>query len=169
MIRGIMDSLWGNIFKTSQKEKDGIRTILRKIPIFENLGNRELAMVERILHRREYKLDEAIFSEGDPGLGMYIIETGTAEVASGAGKNVLAELHSGEFFGELALLDESARTATVIAKTPCRLLCFFQPDLFDLIERTPRLGVKILFQLARVIGARLKKANEDINELKKGK
>lgn len=160
-----MNIFWGNIFSTHKKE-EGIRSILKKVPIFDELKNRELAAVERILHRREYMPDEAIFQQGDPGLGMYIIETGIVEIVHGHLQHVLAELHDGEFFGELALLDDSPRTAAAIVRTPCKMLCFLQPDLFDLVDRNPRLGVKILLHLARTVGERLKKSNEQIQALK---
>lgn len=157
-----MNSLWGNIFNSAQKE-ERVRNILKKIPVFEDLNNRDLAAVERILHRREYNTDETIFLQGDPGMGMYIIESGNVSIVGGAARNVFAELKDGEFFGELALLDESPRTATAVAKTPCKILCFLQPDMLDMIERNPRLGVKILLTLSRTIGERLKKCNEQVN------
>lgn len=157
-----MNSLWGNIFSPSHK-KERVRNILKEIPVFEDLNNRELAAIERILHRREYRNDETIFLQGDQGIGMYIIESGNVSIVSGQALNVLAELKDGEFFGELALLDESPRNATAVAKTPCKILCFLQPDLFDIIERNPHLGVKILLKLSRTIGERLKKCNEQVN------
>ncbi len=164
-----MNSLWQNLFKGRRKKGvDEILLILGKIPIFDGLNNRELVQIERILHRREYQSEEVIFHQDDPGMGMYIIESGTVEIISEPLNHRLAELTSGEFFGELALLDESLRTATAIAKVPSSLLCFFQPALFDIIERNPRLGVKILFRLAYVIGERLKKSNEEVQELMKG-
>lgn len=161
-----MNSLWGNVFKGRQKEEETICAILSRLPIFEGLGKRELTQIERILHLREYRPDEVIFLQGDPGLGMYIIESGTIEIVHEPLRNLLAELGAGEFFGELALLDESPRTATAVAKTPCRIFCLFQPDLFDLMNRNPRLGVKILSKLARTIGERLKKTNEHLHNMK---
>jgi CRP/FNR family cyclic AMP-dependent transcriptional regulator len=161
-----MNNLWGNIFKGRYTKEDALPRILQKVPIFEGLNSRELSQIERILHTREYHPEEAIFHQGDPGLGMYIIESGTVEILSDPGKDLLAELHDGDFFGELALLDESPRTATAVSKARSKMLCFFQPDLFDLLERNPRLGVKVLFRLARTIGERLRKTNEQMHDLK---
>jgi len=161
-----MDSIWGNIFKQGKKEDDEIRTILKRISVFKDLDNRELARVERILHRRTYQQGETIFSQGDPGFGMYIIESGIVSIVLMPSRHRLAELSDGEFFGELTLLDESPRTASAISQTACKMLCFFQPDLLDLINRDPRLGVKIMFGLARTIGARLKYTNECIYSMK---
>lgn len=163
-----MSNLWTNIFKPRQNEEDTIQTILMRVPVFEGLSRRELAQIERILHQREYLKDETIFFQGDPGLGMYIIVDGDVDIISEPDKHPLAELHAGEFLGELSLLDESPRTASAISKNASRLLCLFQSDLYDLMDRNPRLGVKILIQLARTIGVRLKKTNEHLSELKNG-
>ena len=161
-----MNTLWGNIFRVRHKEENTLLKILQKVPIFEGLNNRELSQIERILHTREYRPEETIFHQGDPGLGMYIIESGSVDILSDPGKDILAELRDGDFFGELALLDEAPRTATAVAKSRCKMLCFFQPDLFDLLERNPHLGVKVLFRLARIIGERLRRTNEQLHELK---
>jgi CRP/FNR family cyclic AMP-dependent transcriptional regulator len=161
-----MNVIWSNVFKlrsggTGQTQ---ITEILKKIPVFEDLTKRELGSIERILHKREYRQDELIFREGEPGVGMYIIESGKVRIVTETGKRTLAELEEGEFFGELALLDESPRSATAVAIQPCSILGFFQPDLFGLIERNPQLGVKIVLRLARSIGERLRRANEQLQK-----
>jgi CRP-like cAMP-binding protein len=161
-----MNSLWGNVFKGRRKEEETICSILGRLPIFEGLSRRELAQIERVLHQREYRPDEVIFLQGDPGLGMYIIESGTVEIVQEPLRHLFAELGPGDFFGELALLDESPRSATAVARTACRIFCLFQPDLFDLVNRSPRLGVKILTSLARTIGERLKTLNENLRTMK---
>lgn len=155
-----MHNLWGNIFK--HQKSTGIRAILEKIPLFDTLAQQELSAIERILHKRSYEAGEHVFRQGEPGMGMYIIEHGEVTILTEHTSHVLAELGEGEFFGELSLLDESPRSATAIAKTRCSIFGFFQPDLIGLIERNPRLGVKIVMRLASVIGDRLRKANENI-------
>lgn len=160
-----MSNLWENIFKFRQKETDEIDNILIQIPIFQDLNNRKLRTIKRILHQREYKKNEVIFNQGDVGLGMYIIVKGTVEIVCGTARHMLAELNDGDFFGELALLDDSPRSATAVSKTACKMLCFFKPELLDLINRDPGLGSKILFKLAWTIGERLKSTNEQVSEL----
>ena len=164
-----MNTLWANVFRPRQDKKDTILSILKRIPVFEKLTPKELPQIERILHERHYRSDEPIFHQGDPGLGMYIIVEGDVGIVSEPERHVLARLHDGEFFGELSLLDDSPRTATAIAETPCRVLCLLQSDLYDLIDRQPRLGARILIQLARTIGERLKRTNEHVYALKKEK
>jgi CRP/FNR family cyclic AMP-dependent transcriptional regulator len=161
-----MSKIWENIFKFRQKKTDEIENLLLHIPIFQDLKHFELQSIKRILHQREYKKDEVIFHQGDVGLGMYIVEEGTVEIISDPGRHALAILEKGDFFGEVGLLDDSLRSATAISKTHCKMLCFFKPELLDIINRNPRLGSKILFKLAWTIGERLKITNEQLRELK---
>jgi len=163
-----MTTPWARAFGyRTQKDKSGneIEAILTKIPIFEELSKRELSEIERILHRRDYEDGESIFRQDEPALGMYIIQSGEVAIVLEPSGIQVSELHDGDFFGEVGLLDESPRSATARAKTHCRVFGFFQPDLFGLIERDPRLGVKIVLRVARIIGARLRKTNEQARAL----
>jgi CRP-like cAMP-binding protein len=144
------------------------RDTLKHIPIFAELSRRELAAVERILHRREFHAGEIIFRQDEPGLGMYIIESGKVTIKTDDDADTVTELSDGEFFGELPLLDGGTRSATALAVTPCRIYGFFQPDLFALIERNPRLGVKLVMSLAAIIGMRLRAANERVQDFMRG-
>jgi CRP-like cAMP-binding protein len=161
-----VDSFWGNVFRTKNKSTESVRSVLKKIPIFSKLSRRELGAVERILHRRKYKTGEPVFCQNDPSAGMYIILEGTVRVIFEPTNEVLAELGHGDFFGELALIDDTPRSATVIAQTDCDMLAFFRSDLLDLIQRNPRLGLKITEQLMAVVSERLRRSNEQLQELR---
>jgi CRP/FNR family cyclic AMP-dependent transcriptional regulator len=160
------DTMWGNIFRKVEKTDHNIYTVLAKIPIFKDLSKKEIKAVERILHRRSYKADEILFKEGDPGVGMYIIEQGQINITLGEENKLLAVLSNGEFFGEIALLSETPRTATAKAQSNCSILGFFQSDLFGLLETDPRMGNKILLRLAQMIGDRLRFSNIENQQLK---
>ena len=160
------DTMWGNIFRKQEQEAPNIYTVLTRIPIFKDLNKKELRAIERILHRRTYKKDEVLFNEGDPGVGMYIIEHGRVNINIGKDDKLVASLSNGEFFGELALLSETPRTANATASIPTKMLGFFQSDLFGLTETNPRLGNKILFRIAQMIGDRLRFANIENQQLK---
>ncbi len=157
-----MDSIWSFIFKTKEQQEEETLTVLRRLPIFNDLSRREVASIERILHRRSYAIGEDIFTQGVPGAGMYIILSGEIAIIMEPGNKELALLKAGEFFGEMALLDESPRSATARARTQCVVLGFFQSDLFSLLERSPKLGSKIILRLARIVGDRLKHSNEQV-------
>lgn len=154
-----MQSLWKNLVgRDPDTEED---TLLGSIPLFEELTPREIDTVQRLLHRRAYVAGESIFQQGEPGLGMYIISRGTVSIQSEPSGRELVQLSDGHFFGEIALLNEVIRTATARAKTDCHLLSLFQPDLMSLLERNPRLGVKVLLALARLIGLRLVEVSDE--------
>jgi CRP/FNR family cyclic AMP-dependent transcriptional regulator len=160
-----VSKIWENIFKQPLNEIKGIETTLTQIPIFQDLKPRELAVIKRIIYHRDYERNEVIFRQDAVGLGMYIIVKGTVSITIGPENQELVELKDGDFFGELALLDDSPRSANAIAKTPSHLLCFFKPELLDLLQRSPRLGNKVLLKLAWTIGERLKSTNDRLDEI----
>ena len=160
------NSLWTNIFKHIHKVLHHIYNIMRGIPIFRDLTRKEMRAVEHILHHRSYKKDEVVFNEDEPGVGMYIIESGAIHIKMGNEQNLLAVLTRGDFFGEMALLLESPRSATAVATKPANLLGFFQPDLFDLLKRHPETGNKILYRLSQMIAERLKHTITENTHLK---
>lgn len=164
--------IWGNSIFRRKKKDDDIFAILKQVPIFSDLKSRELNEVEKIVHRRKYKKNEPVIRMGDPGLGMYIIVKGSVEIIeedNTGGKRPLAKLAGGAFFGDLALLDESPRSASAIALEDSDIIGFFRPDFLDLLYRKPKLGIKVLFALARVVGERLRRTNELLAKIQQEK
>ncbi len=159
-----MDSFWGNIFK--REDQQDTYALLKKVPIFEKMSRRELDAVERIMYRREYRSGDVIFRQGEPGVGMYVVQHGTVSIVFEPSGEVLAELRDGDFFGEIALLNETPRSATAQARTDCTLWGLFQPELLDLLGRDPRLGVKLLLPLAQIAGQRLIRTDVHLQALR---
>jgi len=159
-----MDSLWGNIFR--QTDEQSVHTLLQNIPLFDGLSRKELSAVESILHRRTYAPDEILFHQGNPGVGMYVIQEGTIDILYEPTGETLAELTDGDFFGELALLNETPRSATAISRADSVLYGLFRPDLLDLVERDPSLGVQVLLRMGQVLSERLIHTNEQVQELR---
>ncbi len=159
--------LWYNFFRKKSEEDSSLESLLSRVPIFSRLTVRELRRLAGIVHRREYAANEFIFSQGDPGLGMYVVEDGQVEITiaepDGQSKTLIV-LKPGDFFGELSLLDESPRSASAVAKVYSRIIGFFRPDLIDLLNRSPKSGTKILFKLGEVIGTRLRITNEQLGK-----
>jgi CRP-like cAMP-binding protein len=148
------DTLWGNVFRKENTDEVSIYQVLAGIPIFKDLNRKELRSIERILHKRTYKEDEVLFHEGDPNITL------------GKEVKLLAVISDKEFFGEIALLSETPRTATATSVTSSSILGFFQPDLFDLMETNPKMGNKILLRLAQMIADRLRFSNMENQQLK---
>lgn len=162
------DPFWGNLFSRRAKRDNELYEILSKVPIFQDLSRREFVRIEGILHRRTYSADEAIVREGDVGVGMYVILSGEVDIvqrgSEESGETKLASFGAGDFFGDQVLLDESSRTASAIAREPTRAVGFFRPDLLELIERNPRLGLKIVMRLSHMISVRLRHTNRLLKE-----
>ncbi len=156
-----MKPIYTNFFKNSDS-KDPIEKALNNIPIFENLSSKETGYVKRLVHRRDFKRDETIFKKLAPAEGMYIILEGKIEILEPESNVSFANLSSGDFFGELALLDDEPRSATAIATVQSNLIGFFRTDLLTLIKRYPDLGNKILLNLSRVLGERLRRTNQEL-------
>jgi CRP/FNR family transcriptional regulator, cyclic AMP receptor protein len=162
-------ALWRNLFSGKSIQDGSTESVLRRVPAFAELSARELRGVAAIVHKREYKAGEPVFYQGDPGLGMYIIREGevSIRIAEREGEDEeLAVLSDGDFFGELALLDESPRSATAICKTDCSLIGFFRTDLFELIAQKAELGIKIVLKLAEILAVRLRKTDRDLSKFR---
>ncbi|MFL3026693.1 MAG: cyclic nucleotide-binding domain-containing protein [Candidatus Neomarinimicrobiota bacterium] len=161
------NAYWKNIFTNWGKKESENVTIIKKIPIFANLNHKELEEVSKLLHDRTYKPDEYIFKRHAPGEGMFIIHSGIVNIIVGeasGNSQLLAELSNGDFFGEMALMEDEVRSAAALAKDHSRLLGFFRPDLEALIEINPSLGSKILQNLSKVVCTRLRKTNDLLME-----
>lgn len=161
------DPFWGRLFNRQQEKKETLFEVLKRIPIFQDFNEREFAKIEDILHHRSFAVEEAIVREGEKGVGMYIILTGQVQIlhAGEQGKPIkLATLGPGDFFGEQALLDESPRTASAVASEPCQAIGFFRPDMLELIDRNPRMGLKVIMRLSQMISFRLRQTNRLLKE-----
>ncbi len=151
-----------------RRHASGVEDMLAKVTVFESLKPKELRQVAAIVHRRKYEAGEYIVRQDDPGLGMFVIESGEVNVVLEEHdvSKQLVTLREGDFFGEIALLDESPRSATVVAHTDAELIGFFRPDLFDIIEKAPATGLKIVLRLAQLVGERLRNSNQEISKLR---
>ena len=159
-----MKALYKNFFR----KKDSSNPVLQalgNIPIFENLRDSELNDVARLTHERTYKLDEHVFKKLAPAEGMYVIMNGAVEINDPDSSTTFASLKSGDFFGELALLDEEPRSASAVSIQPSTLIGFFRTDLLTLMKRSPELGNKILLNLSRVLGERLRRTNQELSKI----
>jgi CRP-like cAMP-binding protein len=130
---------------------------LRALSLFADLSVRELKIVQGVLHERDYLGGEVIFDEGEEGFALYIVRSGrVAILRQSRPEAVIAEHGAGSFFGELALLDSSPRTAQARALEPCRLAVLFSSDFLSLLETEAKLSNRILLRFSRHLGRRLR-------------
>jgi CRP-like cAMP-binding protein len=160
-------------------EKDIL--LLQETDLFKNLTSAQIKTLLSICRQVKFSENEIIMKEGDMGNSLYIILEGTVEVikslvisdVSGdddqeAVKNKVftkIDEKSHAVFGEIALLEECKRTATIRANTNCILYEIKKDDFLQLVETNCALGNKILLNLARIVSARLRKADEDTIKL----
>ncbi|WP_269532758.1 Crp/Fnr family transcriptional regulator [Chitinimonas sp. BJYL2] len=125
---------------------------LRQIPLFHGLSDEELGHIEASAAARTYAKSTVIIQEGEPGSSMYLLIQGRVKVFVGdiSGKEyILAVLGPGEYVGELALLDDEPRTASVETEEQSTFLVFQKDDFLSLLHKHPNIQFKVLVNLVR--------------------
>ncbi|HEX8961679.1 MAG TPA: cyclic nucleotide-binding domain-containing protein [Rhodocyclaceae bacterium] len=133
---------------------------LRELSLFVDLSPGELAIVDGLLHERDFLKDEVVFDEGEDGQAIYIVLDGAVLICRQGEPEtgLLAVVGAGSFFGDIALLEDLPRTAQARAAENCRLVVFFRDDFLGLMETHGVIASKISLQLARNMGRRLREA-----------
>jgi len=140
-----------------------------QLEVFAGFTAEEVGVITGMLEKCAYETDEAVFREGDVGRELFIIASGSASVylrLPGAERATrLITFTAGTIFGEVALLDDEFRSATVEADSP--LVCYVlrQPAYEALSTQHPAIAVKLLRNLGRVLSGRLRRANRTIYQL----
>ena len=120
---------------------------LRSVPLFRNLDDRAAFELCNLLTVREAAGGTALFQRGDAGDAMYIIETGRVRITvkdADGHDATLADLHDGEFFGEMAILDEQPRSADATVMTNTRLAVLSRDDFRNFLHANPDIALGIL-------------------------
>ncbi len=141
---------------------------LKATPIFADLADEELAQVLLIGRVVSFDTDKHVFEEGEAGDAFYLIEKGAVRISrvTPLGEEALAVLREGAFFGEMALLDASPRSAQAIAhEGEAQLIEFRTADLRALMEREHGLACKMLWAICRTMASRLRDTNERFQSL----
>jgi CRP-like cAMP-binding protein len=129
---------------------------LQQVPLLEELSAHTLRHLAHAVHYRTFRAEETIYYQGDPGLGLYIIEHGTVELFVGGEteRERVCLVNDHECFGVYSLLGEFPRLETARAKSDSQLLGFFRPDFRTLVKRHPQSGLHLLSRLAQELAAR---------------
>jgi len=145
-------------------EKD----FLRSVDIFSSLSGEELEILAELLKRSFIKKGELLFSEGDDGEEMFIVESGRMGVnvvlEEGAELEV-ANFGPREFFGEMSIFEGEPRSASCRAKEDCELLSLKAGDFFSLADRHPEMANRIMHRMLNVTAQRLRKTNRFLTEM----
>jgi CRP-like cAMP-binding protein len=125
--------------------------LLKSVPLFEHCSRRDLARIAGITDEIAIDEGKVLITEGDRGREFFVIISGEVEVRRKGRK--VATLQAGSFFGEMALLSNQPRTATVTAVTPLRLLVIEDRAFVDLLDALPELWLKVARSLAERLQA----------------
>ncbi len=122
---------------------------LRRVPLFHGIPDADLGAIARQLSERSYEPGAVIVKQGEAGIGFYLIDEGKVEVEQNG--RVLATLGRGDFFGELALMEDVPRTASVIARTPTRCLQLVRWHFRSILKENPDIAIRVLETAVRRI------------------
>jgi CRP/FNR family transcriptional regulator, cyclic AMP receptor protein len=131
--------------------RDAKVELISHVPLFERCSKRELTAIASLADQVELPEGRVLAREGELGREFFVLTEGTAEVTRG--RRRLATLGAGDFFGEIALVSNVPRTATVRTLSPVRALVVTSRDFWTLLDESPRTQRKIL----EAVGDRLAK------------
>lgn len=146
------------------REENDVQDRLRTAPLFAALDDDAASALRSSMVDQRLAKGDVLFSEGEPGEKLYILESGKIKLShtSGDGReSIIAVLGAGEMLGELSLFDPGPRTATAIAVTNTKVLSMSHEALLPWLVGRPDLAVALLAALAR----RLRRTNEALADL----
>ena len=133
-------------------------------PLFKDLGEEQLRLITAHGVARQYTKNTVLITEGDESDSLYVIHSGRVKVylSDESGKEFILCIHGpGEYFGELAMIDGSPRSASVITIEPCRMSVVSKPEFKVCLAENP----EIAYQLIRALSARIKSLTESARNL----
>ena len=149
--------------------KKEIREKLRQIPLFEEIKENDahLKELQDICRLKSASAGEFLIKEGDIGDEMFIVFSGGVEIRkqTRAGDDytvVRLDADQNVFFGELALIDDDKRSATVIASRDSSFLVIKKTDFLNLAKRNPQICLPITLAISKILSARLRKTTDDM-------
>jgi CRP/FNR family cyclic AMP-dependent transcriptional regulator len=120
--------------------------LLKSVPLFSQCTRKELAAVAAVADEIDLREGRELTRQGAPGREFFVLIEGEADVRRNGRK--VRTLSDGDFFGEIALVTKRPRTATVVARTPVRVLVVTDRSFRRMIEESPTMQVKVLQALA---------------------
>ncbi len=123
------------------------KELLKRVPLFAGLDDKQLATLSRNFTDRTFSAGQQVTAEGSGGVGFFVIESGEATVSVGGEER--RTLGAGDHFGEIALIDEGARSATITAETDLRCYGLTPWQFRPLVEENASIAWPLLLSMAR--------------------
>jgi CRP/FNR family cyclic AMP-dependent transcriptional regulator len=133
--------------KLHGEENEAVIAMLEKNPLWAGLDRKDLKAIVKASEERKFETGDVILGKGEGGVGFYLIVDGSVEVKSDS--DILAKLGPGQFFGEMAVLDNQPRSADVVAAEPSRCFIVSEWSFKALISQNPKIALKMLQELVR--------------------
>ena len=131
---------------------------VRRIPIFQELRDDFIVRLASVMNELSFSANQRIFQQGEEGRSLFIVVSGRVKIH--IDNRQLAVLLQGESFGEMAIFDTQARSASATTIEPSECLELTQEQLYDAIEETPEIALNII----RVLSCRIRNLNKAINK-----
>lgn len=146
-------------------------SFLMTYPIYRDFEPQDIEVLSRICTEEKYKDKAVIFNAGSPGDGMYMIKTGTVKIwiETDKRKKMIALLSDGEFFGEMAMIDNAPRSATVTAEGETEIVKLSVDGFNRLKSEFAATGFKVVAVLLKFMAARIRRTSKKAAELIKGR
>jgi SulP family sulfate permease len=142
---------------------------LEEIDLVDGLSDHELAELRDVLKLREFEPGEAICREGESGDRMWLVAMGSVsvrlQVGDGHSTRRIASLGRGTLFGEMALIENAVRSASIVADEPVACYELYSGDFERLLREKPIIATKILRNVARELTRRLRRTSEDLRHV----
>jgi CRP/FNR family cyclic AMP-dependent transcriptional regulator len=138
--------------------------LLRNVPMFSLLSGVQLLLLAQVLLRKPYPRNSTVVAAGDPSDALYIVISGRLKVtiSDKEGREaILAILNQGDFFGEMGLIDQAPRSATVVTLEACELLTITRTDFMKCLQKNFDLAMNVI----RGLVERLREADNKIGSL----
>jgi CRP-like cAMP-binding protein len=141
--------------------------VLRGTPIFHNVDSLDLWAIADIAVEHNFGEGQLVFSQGDVADSLYVIESGSVRVLKKGreGNEEVARLNKGQHFGEMALIEEECRSATVESAEKTRLIQIEREALDNLLKEHPSLARQVYKAFAKHLSGRLRQTTKDLTSL----
>ena len=142
--------------------------LLQSTALFKGCNRDGVELVLGMFKERQIKQNATIFAEHMPAEALYIVKSGKVRITMMAGEGEemgLLLLGRGEFFGELALIQEANRLVTARAETQVELLLLTRKDFQSFLDLDPHTGAKVIMVIAKLLAMRVKAYNDKLKEL----